>query len=265
WLADARNFPSGLNAALVTAAVWPRNVRADWSAVRSQTRTSPAFPPPPAEARRRPSGLKATARTGSVCPRHVRRSRPVAAARTRRTLTAPRRGDAVAALTERHAAHPAAVPAQGVDLPARRDVPDAHRPVRAPRRQAFAVRAERHGRHPERVAGEGEDLLAGGRVPDPHLAWRGWGHLGKVPGARGEVLAVGAEGHAVGPLRQVGEAEQLLARVGVPDLHLAARPPPAADRGAAGRRQPPAVRAEGHPLDQVVVGADAPQLLAAGR
>src|SRR5262249_10298859 len=113
----------------------------------------------------------------------------------------PSRGQPVSLRTEGDAAYPAAVSAEIQKLPAGRNFPNTYGPVGTARYKALTVGGERHARHPERVPPEGEDLIAACRVPDPHFARPGWGHDVQVPRGRGEVLAVWAEGHTVGPVR----------------------------------------------------------------
>src|SRR5262249_27629584 len=82
-LTEASCLLSGLKATPVTAAVWPRRVRASGDVVMSQILTSPGpLAAPPADARRPPAGENAMARTGWRWPRRLRTSLPVAASQS---------------------------------------------------------------------------------------------------------------------------------------------------------------------------------------
>ena len=170
-LPEAMRVPSGLNATLFTASVWPVSGVAD--RVGRWPRPTPA--PSCRHCRRRcavPSGLNATLYTASVWPVS---GAPIGLAGVgvphphRLVVTAG--DDALAVGAERHAVHRVGVPGQRL----RRSVGRWRRPTPAPSCRQLpetmrcAVGAERHAGHRAGVAGERlADGLAGVRVPHPH-------------------------------------------------------------------------------------------------
>ena len=103
-LPEARRVPSGLNATLDTASVWPvSGWPMGWPVAASHSRTVLSSLP---EAMRVPSGLNATLVTASVWPvSGWPMGWPVAASHSRTVVVAAAGGDARAVGAERHAAH----------------------------------------------------------------------------------------------------------------------------------------------------------------
>ena len=231
-LAEARRWPSGLNATLVTQPAWPLRANSSLPVALSQIFTVWS---PLADARRWPSGLNATLVTAPAWPLRAKSSLPVALSQiftVWSSLPEARRwpsGLNATLLT------PPAWP-----LRAKSSLPVALSQIFtvlsiARRRQALAVRAERHAPDPTGMALEGEQLLAGRAVPDLHRL---------VIARRRQALAVRAERHAPSDRSNPGmalEGEQLLAGRAVPDLHRLVMAP---------RRQALAVRAERHARDR---------------
>ena len=124
-------MPSGLNATLDTASVWPvSGWPTGWPVAASHTRTVLSALP---EAIRVPSGLNATLDTASVWPvSGWPTGWPVAASHSRTVLSAAAGGDPRAVGAERHAGHRVRVAGQRLaDGLAGGRVPQPHRLVGA--------------------------------------------------------------------------------------------------------------------------------------
>ncbi len=182
-------MPSGLNATLTTASVWPVSGCADGSGRCRRPTAAPWCP----RCRRRcacPSGLNATLTTRSVWP--VSGSPTgwrVSASHSRTVWSQLPEAIRVPSGLNATLATVSVWPVSGcADRFAGVRVPQPHGLVVAAGDDAVPVGAERHAAHPVGVAGQRvADRLPGGRIPQPH---------GVVLAAGGDALAVGAERHA---------------------------------------------------------------------
>ena len=173
----------------MTQLVWPSSVWIRRPVSTSQQRIVRSAP---AETNRVPSGLNATPKTALEWP-----------SRATRNLT-------------------------------RRRVPDPDDPIGAGGSKPGAVGAEREGMDRTNVAPKRANLSAGRSIPETdrssvvlgrrEFALRCLDHLGRSSSARGQHVAVGAEGDAGQPLAQVREHQRLPARGQVPDPDVSIGP-----------------------------------------
>src|SRR5581483_8236121 len=136
----------------------------------------------------------------------------------------------------------AAVPSDVQNFPARRGVPDLHRPTQATAGEAFAVGAEGYAYHGGSVRADLEELLAC-HIPDPYIP---------VHAGSSQTAAVGAEGQATDFRGVADELGNLLTSGCIPESHAPV---------TAGRSQTAAIRAKGHSVDHASMAAQREPLL----
>ena len=185
-------MPSGLNATLYTASVWPvSGWPTGWPVAASHSRTVLSALP---EAMRLPSGLNATLFTlPCVAGQRLADGWPVPASHSRTVLSATAGGDALAVGAERHAVHRSRCGRSAAGRRVGRWPASHSRTVLSPLPEAIRVPSGLNATlytAPVWPVSGCADGLAGVRVPHPH---------GAVATAGGDPGAVGAERHTVSP------------------------------------------------------------------